>query len=77
MDNLGRRYEVGRGVQNDYCEAVRWYRRAASGGYKESIEYLRQIGEGSGGAIGGRWLTPSKLVFDSRCVVTPSLVPRP
>lgn len=63
MDNLGRRYETGRGVQEDYCEGIRWYRKAAAGGLKESIDYLREIGEGSGSVIGGRWLTPAKLVF--------------
>jgi hypothetical protein len=72
MDNLGRRYEVGRGVKKDYCEAVRWYRKAAALGNQDSITYLQKLGEaavalpadlGTASDISGKWLTPDNLVF--------------
>ena len=32
---LGRRYEEGHGISQDYCEAVKWYRKAAERGTQE------------------------------------------
>jgi hypothetical protein len=35
-------YNNGRGVQRDYTEAVRWYRRAADQGHAGAKEFLDQ-----------------------------------
>ena len=40
---LGRRYETGRGVRQDYAEAVRWYRRAAEQGHEDAQEHLGRL----------------------------------
>ena len=34
--NLGRLYYMGRGVQQDYAEAVKWYRKAADQGHAQA-----------------------------------------
>jgi TPR repeat protein len=44
MYDLGRLYEAGLGVDKDVKEAVRWYRRAASLGYRTAVEQLRALG---------------------------------
>ena len=47
--SLARRYYKGTGVQQDYGEAVRWYRKAAEQGYAKAQFNLGQMyraGEG-------------------------------
>ena len=36
QNNLGVMYAKGRGVRQDYAEALRWYRQAAEQGYAEA-----------------------------------------
>ena len=47
--NLGVIYENGRGVPQDYAEAVRWYRKAAEQGFadaQENLGYMYSKGQG-------------------------------
>ena len=37
------RYEKGRGVEQDYVEAVKWYRKAAKQGYALAQENLGEM----------------------------------
>jgi uncharacterized protein len=46
---LGCAYELGEGVEKDYAEAVRWYRKAAEQGNafaQQSLGKLYEAGEG-------------------------------
>lgn len=43
--NLGFLYDTGRGVPQDFEEAVKWYRRAAAQGYVEAVEWRRLAAE--------------------------------
>ena len=41
--NLGVMYDNGQGVQQDYKEAVKWYRKAAEQGHNGAIEALKGV----------------------------------
>ena len=41
--NLGRMYELGRGVAASLADAVAWYERAAKNGSKLATEALRRL----------------------------------
>ena len=43
--NLGSLYKIGSGVQLDYREAVKWYRKAAVQKYARAQTYLGQMYE--------------------------------
>src|SRR5262249_34346245 len=44
-DELGRDYEEGWGVREDYTQAVAWYRKAAAKDYMEALESLGEMYE--------------------------------
>ena len=42
--NLGVMYEKGRGVPQDYAEAVKWYRKAAKRGEETFLVHMTHVG---------------------------------
>lgn len=41
--NLGNMYELGKGVEQDYKEALTWYLKAAEQGNQDATERLRMF----------------------------------
>ena len=41
--NLGSCYYEGKGVNQDYKEAVKWYRKSAEHGYADAKKFLEEI----------------------------------
>ena len=40
---LGMRYAAGRGVRQDYAEAIKWYRKSAEQGFARSEKMLKRL----------------------------------
>lgn len=62
MNNLGDKYEYGRGVVRNYAQAVYWYQRAADQKIVEAMYnlgrlYLRGLGIEQDTLLGREWLT--------------------
>ena len=60
QNNLGLMYYDGRGVLQDYAEAVRWYRQAAEQGYTDAkrslgVMYLEGYGVRQNFALAEKW----------------------
>ncbi|MEK6204273.1 MAG: sel1 repeat family protein, partial [Amylibacter sp.] len=45
QSNLGTLYSIGKGVPQDYTEAVKWYRLAAEQSYAEAVKWYRLAAE--------------------------------
>ena len=41
---LGFCYYNGKGVEQNYEEAVKWYRKSANQGYKDALTFLKEHG---------------------------------
>jgi TPR repeat protein len=71
--NLGLRYELGQGVQQNYGEAARWYRRAADQGFaraQTNLGYLFDEGLGvpQDWAEAWRWYQQAAAQGDARAI---------
>src|SRR6185295_16934152 len=63
-NDLGEMYAIGRGVPQDYAEAVRWFRKAADGGYARAqfnlgFSYITARGVMRDWGEGARWCRPA------------------
>jgi len=43
--NLGNMYDQGKGVAQDYAQAVEWYRKAAKQGYADAAKHRDKLAE--------------------------------
>ena len=45
MSNIGRMYECGKGVEQDYTKALEWYTKSYNSGYKDASKGVERMKE--------------------------------